>query len=267
MANVYCGVCRKMVRDDDEALCCDKCEKWLHRECLDISKSTYKKLERSKEPWNCDPCNKRVENANKKDPDYTIGDVMAKLLEMETKYNKLFQKYEEQIVINNELRNELQEVKQVLNNNEQRTLNKNIIIQGIPAKENENIQGIVDKLAKVLKVDGRVLAAYRIGGVKGNNLSTPIRIMFERDEDKKKWMMAKKNSDISTEMIGQSNTPEPIYINHDLTKQNYQLFREAKQFKKENNFKYLWVSNGKILLRKSETSKTTLVRSRDDLKN
>lgn len=271
MPNEYCGICRKLVRDDDEALCCDKCEKWFHRGCQDIGKTEFKKLERSKDPWNCDICKKKVQNSNKidtkKDKDYTIGDVMAKLLEMENNYNKLFQKYEEQLGINNELKKELQAIKHVLNDNEQKTLNNNIIIQGIPAKENENIQGIVEKIAKSLKVVSKVQLAYRMGGAKPNKANPPIRITFESQEDKKKWMMAKKNSELTTEIIGQFATPEPIYINHDLTKQNFQLFREAKQFKKDNNFKYLWVSNGKILLRKTDVSKTILVRSSEDLKN
>lgn len=55
-----------------------------------------------------------------------------------------------------------------------------------------------------------------------------------------------------------------IYINESFTRYTSALFLEAKKFKKENNFKYLWLKNSNILLKKSEFGKAFAVRSFDD---
>lgn len=63
------------------------------------------------------------------------------------------------------------------------------------------------------------------------------------------------------------NDNENIYINHDMTRWNIQLFKAAKEFKNNKNYKYLWFSNGKILMRKSDTSKIELIEDESSLKN
>lgn len=47
------------------------------------------------------------------------------------------------------------------------------------------------------------------------------------------WMTAKRNVNLTARIFGGNNPLEPIYINHDLTNQNIELFKEAKRFKKE----------------------------------
>lgn len=37
-----CGICRKEVNDDDEAILCESgCESWFHRVCTGMSKKAY----------------------------------------------------------------------------------------------------------------------------------------------------------------------------------------------------------------------------------
>ena len=263
-----CGTCRIIVEEEDEeALCCDGCEVWYHRNCLQINKTTYKKL-KSQDPWLCKQCEQTKNKAGKgKKKTYTIDDVMEKLNLMQDNYDNLIQKYEEQVAINNELRKELHEIKNQLNNNEQKCLNNNIIVQGIPAKEKENIQVIVEKMAKALKVPNKVQAAYRLGNAGTGRRSAPIRIIFENGEDKKQWMSAKRDVGLTTQILEGNSDPETIYINHDLTKHNLQLFKLAKQYKKENNYKYVWISDGKILIRKTDSSRPITIKNIEDLKN
>lgn len=55
------------------------------------------------------------------------------------------------------------------------------------------------------------------------------------------------------ESISRSNK---IYINESLTGYRKRLFRRIKEYKRKNNVKFLWTSNGKIMLKASETSAT-----------
>lgn len=176
-----CAICHRTVKDDQEALCCDGCDKWSHRECLGLSKTTYKKLEKSTEAWKCDVCKKKKEadskTINKSKDSYTNYDIMSKLLEMDDKYNKLFEKYEKQLKENQDLRKEIHAIKKQLNAKEQQDLNNNIIIQGIPYKENEKIETVAQKLASLLEVPNNIEGALRLGERKQDKV-TPIKIIF-----------------------------------------------------------------------------------------
>ncbi|CAH1997327.1 unnamed protein product [Acanthoscelides obtectus] len=97
-----CDICLKEVLDDCQALLCDKCNIWKHKECLSMSNKTYLKLSKSNDDWICGKCKTKdgpgfVSQAKR---DYTLADVMAKLEEMDNKYKALFTKYNEQLKIN-----------------------------------------------------------------------------------------------------------------------------------------------------------------------
>lgn len=54
-----CGKCGLNVHDDDKALCCDKCDKWIHVSCDQyISETIYDELvqQPSSDPWFCADC-------------------------------------------------------------------------------------------------------------------------------------------------------------------------------------------------------------------
>lgn len=272
-----CDICCIQIRDDEEALYCEECEKWSHKACLNMSRTTFKRLEKSPLPWICDPCKKKMDSRNRKTDknnkvaaqkeNYTLEDVMKKLNEMDDKYNRVLKQYDEQMRVNEELRKELQTVKRDLNNRDQKELNNNVIIQGVPSVVNEKVETVVEKLANKLKVTRNIEKAYRLGNPNQERASSAIKIIFKSYDDKKQWMQAKKSYKLSTGDLGYNDINEAIYINHDLTKRNIELFKMAKQFKKDHDYKYLWVSNGKIMIRKNDTSKSFLIEDASDLKN
>ena len=63
-----------------------------------------------------------------------------------------------------------------------------------------------------------------------------------------------KNKQLKLSDIRIQNT-RPIFLNHDLTKYNADLFKIAREFKNNNNFKFIWIKKGSIFLRESDTSK------------
>lgn len=59
---------------------------------------------------------------------------------------------------------------------------------------------------------------------------------------------------LSTKNIGM----EPdlsIYIRENLTSKSSFLFKQARDFRKQFNFKFVWTKNGQIFLRKNEAEK------------
>ena len=48
--NYPCGVCSKIVAKNHNAVCCDKCDMWVHMVC---NKYGYRKLQKDNSPWFC----------------------------------------------------------------------------------------------------------------------------------------------------------------------------------------------------------------------
>ena len=51
-----CGLCEKNVRSNKATLCCDICDTWNHRKCLDMPLSVYRRLGKGDEEWYCNGC-------------------------------------------------------------------------------------------------------------------------------------------------------------------------------------------------------------------
>ena len=51
-----CGTCKVEVKNEDESVQCDLCDKWNHIFCVDISSVKYEKLRLSALLWYCPIC-------------------------------------------------------------------------------------------------------------------------------------------------------------------------------------------------------------------
>ena len=51
-----CKICINEVNDNDPAVLCDLCEKWVHTACIGIEETQYENLKRSPLPWYCPYC-------------------------------------------------------------------------------------------------------------------------------------------------------------------------------------------------------------------
>lgn len=75
----------------------------------------------------------------------------------------------------------------------------------------------------------------------------------------------KENNRLTTEKLRISGPSKPIFISENLTAKLKKLFFLAREHAKANDFKYCWVSNGKIFLRKREGGPLMRVNSEADL--
>ncbi|KAG8300010.1 hypothetical protein J6590_087002 [Homalodisca vitripennis] len=63
-------------------------------------------------------------------------------------------------------------------------------------------------------------------------------------------------------MEGQSN---PIYVNNSLTQANRKLLNKAREVKREKQYTYLWVRNGRIFMRKNPGDRFVVIDSMEVL--
>lgn len=81
-----------------------------------------------------------------------------------------------------------------------------------------------------------------------------MRSTYFHDENKKReFIKAAKKAKVSAQSYGYTDKSGPIYVDEQLTKQTFLLFKRAKELKRQG-FKFVWISNGEILVRESETS-------------
>ncbi|KAK4291455.1 hypothetical protein Pmani_035717 [Petrolisthes manimaculis] len=59
-----CGVCQKKVRDNDNGLCCEICERWYHCGCIKMGTQEYRMLQQldREVDWMCKNCKAKVKN-------------------------------------------------------------------------------------------------------------------------------------------------------------------------------------------------------------
>lgn len=130
-------------------------------------------------------------------------------------------------------------------------------IRNVTKQENENLTQIVENLflAVGIKPDKEcVQEVYRRG--KGN---APITVNFRRTEEKyavlkavKEYNKKNKEDRLNTVSLGLKSTKVPIYVSEQLTPKAKLVLSSAKELVKKGHFKYCWVNNGTVMLKKSD---------------
>lgn len=77
-------------------------------------------------------------------------------------------------------------------------------------------------------------------------------------------LLAAKKTRLNTGMLGFGEN-EPVFVNEHLCPDNKVLLGKAIRTKREKNWKFAWVADGKILMRKTEQSRAVHVTCEDDL--
>ncbi|CAH0405907.1 unnamed protein product [Chilo suppressalis] len=89
-----------------------------------------------------------------------------------------------------------------------------------------------------------------------------------RDKVIEKFKIYNKNKGkLTTETLKISGPAKPIFISENLSTKMKKLFYLCRDFVKLNNFKYCWVSHGKIFLRKTDGTDHHMIKCENDLTN
>lgn len=147
---------------------------------------------------------------------------------------------------------------------------KNCIeIHGLPIKNNDVI-GAVIKVGKALGVDlneNMIDACHTLGNRSNAPGPPPIIAKLVRRIDAEKLLIQRrKKKDFSTRHLGLPDD-SPIYVNESLSPARRRLLAKAREMRRQNNYKWLWVRGGKVLLKKEDNSPTIVLRCEDDLNN
>lgn len=72
---------------------------------------------------------------------------------------------------------------------------------------------------------------------------------------------------LNTSHLGFTGVKKPVFVVEHLSPTNKHLHAAARQKSKELNYKYVWVRNGQIFMRKTDTTEYIVVRNMETLQN
>lgn len=109
-------------------------------------------------------------------------------------------------------------------------------------------------------------ACHRLGP-KTDGRRRGIIVKFVRRQTKEEMLRKRKvKRNLNTSDIGISSGPaEIVYMNESLSPARRRVLNAARLLRREQNFSFVWVKNGKIFLRKDEGSKAIMLTNLDQV--
>lgn len=151
---------------------------------------------------------------------------------------------------------------------DQRERLTNLEITGIPEKSSENVKQYLLSIARLLAVqipDEEIVHIHRVPTrVSGRpkNIIVKFKSLIMKDS---LVSAMRKRKYLTTGDIGVSGDPHPIYVNEHLTPFYKDLHKKAKDAKRIAGFKYIWIRNCKIHMRKDDTSPAFVIKCFEDI--
>ncbi|KAL4715887.1 hypothetical protein ACJJTC_014619 [Scirpophaga incertulas] len=147
----------------------------------------------------------------------------------------------------------------------------NIEISNLPERRDENLLSMMETLGNVIKHPvhtADLVSIHRVPHFDNKNTRPKnVIVKFATKILRNNFLTAAKAyKELKSDHLSISGTVQKIYINEHLTPKNKQLFRMCRIEASKQNFKYVWIKNGTILARKTDSSPIFAVRSEQDVK-
>nr|XP_026489850.1 uncharacterized protein LOC113396210 [Vanessa tameamea] len=153
----------------------------------------------------------------------------------------------------------------------------NLEINGVPEHKTENLVNTIGQLAKTVNVnllDDDIIQVTRVAKLRNDSNRPRTVIARLRTPRHRDILLAavqtfnKKNKDekLNSHHLGFGGTRSPVYVAEHLTPSNKSLHAATRAKAKELNYRFTWVRNGRIYVRKNESSQAILIRNTDSIK-
>lgn len=287
-----CADCTNVITSTEHQVKCSTCNAVYHAECENVSNREWSKINSGRQ-WICSECNtesddddegldndenedirkmlagisKKMDTLTKQQQEQTkqTREVIKSQQFMSTKHDEIFaelKKYKEE---NKSLRCEvssltkkmssmsleLEQIKAHQNRVDQTKLCGNVLIRGV--KDSENAIEAVKKISSLIDFDEAVDDISSAKLIKSADKDPVIVVVFKDDDTKHKFVREAKKKRISSKMYGYDGDEKPIYVDEQLTKDTFLLFKYTKKLKK-CGFRFVWLSRGSIMARETSDS-------------
>lgn len=153
---------------------------------------------------------------------------------------------------------------------EQQARQCNIEISNMPERRTEHLINIIERLGEAIKYPIRasdMITVHRVPHAESKNPRPKnVIVKFTNKVTRDNVISAYRAvKGLDSTKLSINGSPTTIYINEHLTLSNKLLFRQCREAAKKQEYKYVWVKHGTILVRKSDTSHVLPIRSPQDL--
>lgn len=181
-------------------------------------------------------------------------------------------------VDNEMLKTTVTDLSRRLNMVEQNAREANVEINGIPEHKTENLVKTMEQIIKAVNAHNvsveDVIHVTRVaklnrGDERPRTVVAKLRTPRHRDEilaAVTKFNKKQSNDKLSSHHLGIGGARSPIYVSEHLSPVNKAIHAAARIKAKELGYKFTWVRNGRIFIRKDEGSEFLLVRGMESLK-
>uniref|UniRef100_A0A2A4JUE7 Zinc finger PHD-type domain-containing protein n=1 Tax=Heliothis virescens TaxID=7102 RepID=A0A2A4JUE7_HELVI len=299
-----CSKCKDVVV---EGVLCSQCQKHLHYSCSGVQETTYRKMTAEKrDNWRCVDCRTsglsptlsdvlkelkslrssfdelkadvNIVKTSVEDMTTQWKDIICRVESMEGRLDCVEQTTSKLASLHRELQDAkttIAELTRENNSREQYSRMNNAEISGIPWQKGENLVSILSNIYTKVGLSLELRDINRIHRVRRfeqepNAPSRPpaIIVQFIRQGSKDQLLAAiRSRRGISTADIGFTGPAANIYVSDHLTPTYKLLLKRSRELKEQCGFKYLWVRDCKIFMRKSDSSKVIRISSDKDLSN
>lgn len=190
---------------------------------------------------------------------------------LDTKFNVVEELKKE----NSALQQAVTDLSHRLNAVEQNMRENNIELNGIPEQRSENLSNIVIQLTKTVDnpiISEDILHVTRVSKLSKNERprSVIVKLRSARQRDEVIAAVIKYNrknpkDKLSSVHLGLSGNRTPVYVSEHLTPTSKALHAATRLKAKELSYKFVWVRNGRIFVRKDEESQHKLIRNTESL--
>lgn len=201
----------------------------------------------------------------------SYDDILSKLNQVDEKFEIIEQVQRENTTLKKQLREQAARITML----EQSTLKNQLEIRGVPDNVDMSpidiVKCIAAKINFTLNVNDVNFCKRTVWAAKDK--PKDIVVCFNSIEKKDAFISQKKKTVVTTEIFvsinssgsSSTSTSTPIYINESLCSSNKKLLYNVKLFAKNNNYKFVWVRDGNIQIRKNERSRFIIIKDLDTL--
>ncbi|XP_028159361.1 uncharacterized protein LOC114352101 [Ostrinia furnacalis] len=166
------------------------------------------------------------------------------------------------------------QLKRDLNERDQELLLNDVDIAGIPEEEGESVQHLVLACAAKLGVslDERdIVGCRRVGLNRQPTEAEPrpraITVRLARRSTRDQVLKAARvRRSLTTEGLGLRSSPRPMYVNERLTRENRQLFNQARELARKTGWRFVWTREGRVYARQEHGGPAMRIRCEEDVR-
>lgn len=213
-------------------------------------------------------CDEKLEHLVEKNNSLVseIKSVMVRITKIEQDNNNEKIAYLEDTLEKKE--KEILQLSTEINNLDQYHRNKNLEIYGLQESHNENLHALIMEIASKLNISGftpdDIDAIHRLPNRDARRPKSVV-VQFCKRKIRDSFLSKGKQIKITNRDIILNGDSNRIYLNAHLTPANKKLFWKVKEFKREHNYKHVWINKGLIYLKRTDESPVIKISSEKDI--